>query len=270
MVVLVVGPACEDSCRLALFLGDGMTDRQTLKTAASAQHFAYASCAESPDFPDQDNATAYTEGNARAVVWRTQGQLVVGISGTDQMRDWLDNIRCTPEALECGQAVHSGMLDHTHKIATALRSVVPRDDETVILGSHSLGGACSILLPLVSPRWGEAIRRNGHIVTFGAPACLRADTAGKYPYAAQVTRIIRSFDLIPDSPHRLHPADVGWAHVGHKLMFDMDGREYDAATVSDHWRRFKRGVALQSMASIATNLLEQWHDHREYMRLFDA
>ncbi len=171
---------------------------------------------------------------------------ILAFRGTQDTRDWMDDLQATPArfswlfegAAEVGD-VHAGfghaLRDAWDKINAALEIVAPRPDKNASLATlasapqptfwitgHSLGGALAVLSGAAfSFLPDDTIRPVSGIYTFGQPR------VGLHPFCASYDQILQSKtfrfvnkqDLVPRVPFR------GWDYgdIGQMIHFDDTG-----------------------------------------------
>jgi len=151
--------------------------------------------------------------NAQAMVGCDDGGTVwVVARGTDEWRDWLDDLRVASRPVRCDGLgwAHSGMADYARNLWQQVRWVIDPTAPVIFTG-HSLGGAAAVLLALWARADGQQVRE---VITFGAPRCLRGVCPDALP---PVIRYERCADLVPR---------VLWwryRHVGQRCYIDRHG-----------------------------------------------
>lgn len=123
------------------------------------------------------------------------------IAGSNDLRDWLRNIntRLVPFELSCKKGVqslgmvHEGFLEAAYLLyRDAVRAA--RDDETIHIAGHSLGGAVASLLAVLL--WQEGYLPK--LTTWGAPRVGNETFATSFPLSAR--RYVCGRDPVPRLP----------------------------------------------------------------------
>ena len=160
-------------------LGDGfdaaeLSDFRTSQTcrcfhAALGCRLAYGSTSVVRDVAQDrwglDNVATFTAGDAACFVGGSNDASFVFFRGTDNLGDWLTNLRLLSTRRPYGR-VHRGFLAAMQSLAPpVLRWLDRRGDRPIVVGGHSLGGAMAVLFAAEHHR-----RDIDAIYTFGQPA----------------------------------------------------------------------------------------------------
>ena len=172
---------------------------------------------------------------------RSQGVMYLTIRGTDDIWDWLYNIRAGSLRTK---GIHEGTYLLHNKIWPKLREFVndnwcPHDCNQLVVGGHSMGGmvALTILRALI-------IEENHPVRTaavFGTPSpfsLLRGKKEARQDWTANLTRYVNGNDIVP----RL----LNWRGnypVGKEVQIGKPG-----------WRRFFKSIADHDMAEYVKSM----------------
>lgn len=116
---------------------------------------------------------------------------VLVFRGTDELRDWVRNLRAVPAAWSRGGRVHAGFARALHRIWRELRERLERADGPLVCTGHSLGGALALLAASRVPA--------ASVWTFGAPRV--GDRAfARALHDIPVQRVVNGRDLVPQLP----------------------------------------------------------------------
>ena len=210
----------------------------------------------------------FVSGHRRGYLWSSQRTAVVAIAGSDDLRDWSDNVRCAcPESAGYRIRVHRGFAAHAEELRHVLDEYAAPllAGRQVVLCGHSLGGAVCLLLPLLSQL--PEIRA-ASIVTFGAP---RAGDAGLRRFLAKrsVSQLANDGDPVPLLPVRgplfgyrharplIHLTDRGtWSAAWHHRY----GRLCAAMTAGLLPQSIRSRVACRIMAAVRAHRMASYVD----------
>ena len=130
------------------------------------------------------------------------GMAVVSFRGTQQVRDWMTNLKADKLAVRSDQPGISKTLGHVHKgFNQAFKSVEPQihrclrgvEDYPLYFTGHSLGGALATLAT-----WYTAGKRQAACYTFGAPRV--GDSRLLERFRTPIYRIVNGADPVPMVP----------------------------------------------------------------------
>jgi len=180
----------------------------------------------------------FAAGHRRGYVWSSLSTACVAIAGSDDARDWMDNVRCAcPESAGYRIRVHRGFAEHAEELRTVLdRTLAPLiRGRLVVLVGHSLGGAVATVLPLFSEL---AEIRSAAAITFGSP---RAGDAGLRRFWANrsIAQLAADGDPVPLLP--IHGPLYGYRHPSRLIHLTEGGTFVDAW--SHRYRRVAGAVA---------------------------
>ena len=153
---------------------------------------AYNTSSSAKDLPATKLLNKVSVGYTSYSIFQSHGFLVIAIAGTDQKGDWGFNLDREFVNLN-GIRVHSGFMNFADIIAKSIPEDMRKPNVPLLITGHSLGGAAATLLPLLLPSLSPHA-----VVTFGAPKCLHAEDAIKYP--RPVFNIRNVDDVVPWVP----------------------------------------------------------------------
>lgn len=162
------------------------------------------------------------KGTAGAVL-ASDDLVVVVFRGTENLLDWLTNLRAGWVVLQGGVGVHRGFFEAYWPVRTALFSrlldLIHEKPRPVYVTGHSLGGALALMAAAELGNHDEAVVRDSIAAcyTFGCPKAgdRSFDTYVKVP----LYRITNGLDLVPALP----PLLTGYRHVGDTRHFAAAG-----------------------------------------------
>lgn len=137
---------------------------------------------------------------------------VLAFRGTNELRDWLVNLRALPRRWPRGGLVHRGFLQALLQVWRPLRQQLRQCTGPLFVTGHSLGGALATLAGAVlGPR---------AIYTFGAPRV--GDAAFGATVQAPLYRVVNRRDVVPRLPTQ-GPL-LRFVHAGTECRIGDDGR----------------------------------------------
>lgn len=143
------------------------------------------------------NRKTFPAGMTQGFVAGNDKHVVVAFRGTDEPRDWIDNLRYVQIA-KYGGKVHQGFEQNLDKVWSTVSKAVAdfrKANQTIWITGHSLGGALAVLTSL---RLKSARLRSSRTYTFGAPRVLdpRATAACNLKHH----RYVNYEDIVPHFP----------------------------------------------------------------------
>jgi hypothetical protein len=126
--------------------------------------------------------------NASASVYRNDitKKITVAFRGTDESRDWLDNVNIIPTTFE-DLSAHSGFVNHLNKIYTATAAELKKyPNYDYELTGHSLGGATATLFAY--KYYKETGKKPDNFVSFGSPRVIMGDDS-KVRYNKEINHV---------------------------------------------------------------------------------
>ncbi len=168
--------------------------------------------------------TGESKNSAQAILVEHQDYFCLAFRGSDQISDWLDNIKVFPEKALFGE-FHRGFFNSVNDVWEPLFSkyleLRKRKKRALFLTGHSLGGAMATIgaaklihqdLPFTA------------VYTFGQPRALTTATARVFNVEAKSKffRFQNNNDLVSRVPARL----MGYSHVGTYVHITEDMKLY--------------------------------------------
>jgi hypothetical protein len=204
---------------------------------AEAALRAYPAEENHPQFVGWPNEVRFGENHADGILLYDDATVLVSISGTKGIDDWVSNLRVA--GLSCGQFVVSegiwryavlAMQDMLESIADMPEN--PCATRPVIYCGHSLGGGAALVAwlaikhLLTHDRYKRKRFRKlsfdhfipHRIVTFGAPRCITGASAALFPWPTLHVRMVG--DIVPSLP-------IEWmfnrSHIGRTVWVSNNG-----------------------------------------------
>jgi predicted lipase len=179
------------------------------------------------------NVQYFVETDATA---KTQTIAVRGTANKLNIRQDIEIILVKDSFL--GFLLHEGFRDDAVKVLADMRSHL-KQDHTIRVTGHSLGGAIALILANYIYRDGYKVER---VVTFGQPKVTDDKTNHQYKVAnpdyKKITRVAREHDPVP-----MVPPQSKYGHVGPELILRegqdyvfLDAHDADRLSVGDFWR----------------------------------
>ena len=162
--------------------------------------------------------------NAACVVSIHPHCIVVAFRGTDEGKDWLDNLDA-----EHTNDWHKGFQKHYDKLSLEwLRILHDNPSKPVYFTGHSLGGAVAVIAAC------EMVFSSG-CITFGAPRVMWKGSQVDKQFNFPMLRVTRAADPVPHLPSRWR-----FKHIGHWLFIDHKGKSHHPHP--SLWVRFNSAV----------------------------
>lgn len=189
------------------------------------------------------------------IVW-DEHTVVIAISGTKNLEDWLKNIRVSGFSQGSMEISHgpweytlSAMRDLLETLA--LKRYNPAVGRNVIFCGHSLGGCAAMVgwlairLLLADTEMRDRLGFDmaaadfipNRIITYGAPRCVSGKSAALFPWPVLQIRLCH--DMVPSLPFTVR---FGRAHVGRTVWIRYDGELYGSAPTFQYLRSFARWI----------------------------
>ena len=162
------------------------------------------------------------KGTAGAVL-ANNDLIVVVFRGTEDLLDWLTNLRAGWVVLQGGVGVHRGFFEAYWPVRAALfrrlLDLIHEKPRPVYVTGHSLGGALALMAAAELGNHDEAQVRDSIAAcyTFGCPKA--GDRTFDRHVKVPLYRITNGFDLVPALP----PLLTGYRHVGDTRHFAVAG-----------------------------------------------
>lgn len=208
-----------------------------------------------------------TAGNVQAVVLGHLRFVQVAFRGTDEVRDWIDNINALTIPTPLG-GQHRGFVSALDKIYHAVSQEVgavrheAAEPLPLYLTGHSLGGA---LATLYAARMMEEDYPFYSLYTFGSPRVGDREFARTFNVEAKdrTFRFCNNNDIVTRAPSRL----MGYSHVGSlRYITERGAIEHDPG----FWFRFLDGVhgAIADLGQIGLDGVKD-HDMAHYINALE-
>ena len=202
-----------------------------------------------PDGRGFQKVKGYDNKSSQAIFVDHRSFLCVAFRGTDEWRDWLDNLDIgkTDEKLGLGK-FHEGFWEATHdiwsKIDADIKGARSKKPRPLFITGHSLGGAMATVATAILV---SEDRPFTSTYTFGQPRAVARD-AGRLLNVECKDRFFRfcnNMDVVTRIPARLG----GFTHVGQVIYIDNDLVMHKNI---GRWQQF-----IDSMEGVVDNLKEQ-------------
>lgn len=205
--------------------------------------------------------TGFDRRSAQAIVVDHDDYVAIVFRGTDEARDWLDNLDVRPESALFGRfhrGFHDSVEDLWRGIDATVYGMLSDKRRPVWFAGHSLGGA---MATIGAAKYVEADRPFSGVYTFGQPRCMGRKTsrifnseAGRRHYRFQ-----NNNDLVTRVPTRL----AGYSHVGRCIYISEERELHDSP---GRWFRFLDMVdgALAAVKESGLDAIED-HDMEKYL-----
>ena len=237
---------------------------------AEMAHLAYEKFEQEPDLVARPLARAgFTLVNryngrrrgtqAFLAVRRQRDLAILCYRGTNDVRDWLQNIDMDRDAGPFGGKIHDGFW-------TAFRTVERRiaadlatlEGVPVYITGHSLGGALATLASYFFPR-NQTLSNVPFraCYTFGGPRVGNRGFASVMRDGPRLHRVVREGDVVPGVPLGLR-----FKHAGDLYFLDKNDRLTKDVPVAGRFRALVRGV-LNDFGKKGLAFLKA-HDHQAY------
>lgn len=165
----------------------------------------------------------HAEAGTAGVVLASPDLIVVVFRGTEDLLDWMTNLRVRWEPLQGGVKVHGGFFEAYQPVRTILfekvRELLKIKPRPVYITGHSLGGALALMATAELANDDEASVRDSIAAcyTFGCPKA--GDRLFDQYVKVPLYRITNGVDLVPALP----PILSGYKHVGDTRYFGAPG-----------------------------------------------
>lgn len=165
--------------------------------------------AEDPGFR---SVKGFSKNSAQAALVEHESYLTLVFRGTDEAKDWVDNLNAFSEQALFG-AFHRGFLHSVQDLWKELfelySDINAEKPRGLFLTGHSLGGAMATVASSILIHQDEAFTST---YTFGQPRVVTRDSARIYNIEAQAKtfRFQNNNDIVTRAPSRV----MGYSHVG--------------------------------------------------------
>ncbi len=158
-------------------------------------------------------ARTFENENARAYVLRDKFAQWVVVRGTNDKKDWLENLDSDITDLGLGVKAHKGFVEHAQKVRYVL-STLSVASPTVFTG-HSLGGVAATALAFWWRFHGAKSQSHSKVITFGSPRLFARRNA---PIGLNIERWVIPGDLAP-----CFPRPRRFEHTGRLNLVEPNG-----------------------------------------------
>jgi predicted lipase len=150
-----------------------------------------------------------TKFNVFVRIHKYDDEVFISIRGTDELSDWLNNMRRWKTNFVSNSKVHKGFLEHLNYVYDDIYKEIKNYKKINIIG-HSLGGAVSVLLGTKLCFLDNSI--NCNIVTYGSPRVgdRKFKNLCSMLFNLKCYRVYNSYDVVTKVPY------FGFHHVGLK------------------------------------------------------
>ena len=217
--------------------------------------------AEDPEFIQ---TYPFSDGNTQAVVVEHQRYICIAFRGTDEAKDWIDNINIAKTNInetEC--ETHEGFLNHFNAvwqdIEAKCNDLIATHPRPVFFTGHSLGGAVATI---ASARWAlDGDRQFTSTYTFGQPRAitLKSSRLLNASFGNRFFRFHNNNDIVSRVPTRLR----GFSHIGQFIYIDKDKELH---TEVGFWYRFQDQIrgAIEAIKEKGLDFFTD-HDMNQYL-----
>lgn len=222
------------------------------------------------DDPRFTDVRGFSHNSSQGLVIKHRDCIVVAFRGTDEIADWLDNIKARAVGHALGR-VHRGFHEALWDVWPAMIRAVddwqPKRKNSkhlpIWLTGHSLGGA---MATLAAAQLIEEDRPFYGLYTYGSPRTGDRDFARTYNIeaASRTFRFQNNNDIVTRVPARL----MNYSHVGKFVYISQKG---ELSTDAGRWFRFLdsvRGV-IYDIGDVGFDGIED-HSIDEYMSAIEA
>lgn len=213
----------------------GLNQNNALLMARLSKH-VYTSISETDLEPDAEKilqdlkatdaryiaVSGYDKNSAQAMFVEHQDYLAMVFRGTDELKDWWDNLDVFVEQALFGE-FHRGFWnsveDLWHRLDNDLRAAREVKKRPLFIAGHSLGGA---MATITAARLIHKDRPFTSVYTFGQPRAVSRDTARLFNSEARSKyhRFQNNEDIVTRVPARL----MNYSHVGRCVYIDSERR----------------------------------------------
>lgn len=196
---------------------------------------AYQSVNETDATPDKDDilralkaddgkfidVVPFNAGNAQAIFVEHEKYVVMAFRGTDEIRDWVDNVKAFPIKELFGD-FHSGFWECANNVWEGIWAAYQESRRTEIrplfITGHGLGGA---MATIAAARLVHQDLPFSNVYSFGQPRAMLREASRIFnaECGSRFFRFHNNNDLVTRLPFRL----MGYSHVGISVYIAEDG-----------------------------------------------
>lgn len=209
---------------------------------------------------------SFSTANAAGVLVWGGDVCVLGLAGTDDLRDWLSNMDLATHS-HSTLDFSRGIFLHARELAIELvqqlllHGVDPLQGRRLFIGAHSLGAGAAVAFPFAYEEAVQGAKKYGHylsttecevlhhqplsplspehIFCYDGPRVLAAESGGRYPFTTTHIRTVD--DVVSDLPPRI-PYLLDRMHYGRMLWITRDGKVVSSPNLLSRWLRLARLV----------------------------
>ena len=166
------------------------------------------------------SVSAVEAGNTEAALIAHKDYLCMVFRGTDELKDWIDNIKISPTEKLFGE-FHEGFWNTTEAIWDDLDQKYQEEFEKkkrpLFMTGHSLEGA---MATIAAAKLADIDKPFTSVYTFGQPRAMTRETARTLngECKARLFRFQNNNDIVP----RVPPRKMGYGHAGNVLYISEE------------------------------------------------
>jgi hypothetical protein len=156
-----------------------------------------------------DSLTVIRNGNMTVVVAERKNKLIISFAGSNDMKDWLKNVRSIRTTEYHKSYVGQGFLENYKLVREQLVEICETTDKRICIYGHSAGGAAAYLHADRLNRLGIAWHE---VITFESPRVFSRPVSREFMDAAgsrTCLRVTHGADFVPHVP-----IGIRFSHVG--------------------------------------------------------
>lgn len=207
------------------------------------------------------NVEETSKNSAQAALIEHEDYICIAFRGTDEIKDWLDNLNAFQERALFG-GFHRGFWHSLHDVWTPLydhyQELRSKKKRPLFLTGHSLGGA---MATVGAAKLIHEDRPFTSVYTFGQPRAVTHDTARIFNVEAsgRYFRFQNNNDMVTRVPGRL----MGYSHVGSCLYISEEKKIHKDP---GFWFRFLDSVdgAIEAVRETGIDAVED-HSMDDYL-----
>jgi len=202
-----------------------------------------------------------SKNSAQGALIEHEDYFCLAFRGTDELSDWMDNVRIFPEKALFGE-FHRGFWNSVDDVWTPLfdryQKLRAERKRPLFLTGHSLGGA---MATVAAARLVHHDLPFSAVYTFGQPRAMKVDTARIFnnECKSRFFRFQNNNDLVTRVPARF----MGYSHVGSLIYISEEKELHDDP---GFWFRFLDSIdgAFEAVLESGIDAVED-HDMNKYL-----